>query len=356
MEPDFLEQHDKRLTAAFAEAVPEALIVVTPDARILAANQKARMLFPRLKAPDLLAMHVRVPAILDGVARVAKSGVMTSVSWAERVPVERWFNVTITPVQDAPLQPSIVLYVQELTEARRVERMRVDFIANASHELRTPLASLLGFVETLQGAAKDDPKARATFLNIMRDQGQRMARLVDDLLSLSKIEQNLHVRPEKPVDLVALVRHVADSLGMVAADAHVTLNIAPHDPVIVPGDRDELLRVIENLLENAIKYGARDDGTPTQVDVTLSVTTDDVRLDVRDYGRGIAREHLPRLTERFYRVDPGQSRAKGGTGLGLAIVKHIVAHHRGRLNIDSELGAGTKFSVTLPLHKTTQNI
>ncbi|HYP58133.1 MAG TPA: ATP-binding protein, partial [Beijerinckia sp.] len=220
------------------------------------------------------------------------------------------------------------------------------------HELRTPLASLLGFIETLQGPARGDEEARTKFLAIMRDQAQRMARLVDDLLSLSRIEQNLHLQPRTPVDLVAVLRHIADTLTPMASAADVALKLDAPDGICVTGDRDELLRVVENLVENAIKYGASDFATVNrQVEIAAMAEGKQAILSVRDHGPGIPPEHLPRLTERFYRVDARQSRAKGGTGLGLAIVKHIVARHRGRLGIESKPGEGAIFSVTLPLHK-----
>ncbi|MGH6840862.1 MAG: sensor histidine kinase, partial [Methylocella sp.] len=248
-------------------------------------------------------------------------------------------------------EPLLILTLRDLSEARRVERMRVDFVANASHELRTPLASLLGFVETLQGPAREDKDARERFLSIMREQAQRMARLVDDLLSLSRIEQNLHLRPRAPVDFVAILRHIADTLAPMAGDNGVALKLDVPAKALVTGDRDELVRLAENLVENAIKYGASGPQTVNRhVEITLMAEMHQCVLTVRDHGPGIAPEHLPRLTERFYRVDAGQSRAKGGTGLGLAIVKHIVARHGGRLGIESTLGEGATFSVVLPLH------
>ena len=281
---------------------------------------------------------------------------METVAWRDRVPVERSFDVTVAPLDLSGEDPALVLTLRDLTEARRVERMRADFVANASHELRTPLASLLGFVETLQGPARDDPRARARFLAIMAEQARRMARLVDDLLSLSRIEQNLHVRPDKPVDLTMVVRHVADTLAPLAEESGVRLHVTACGPVVVNGDRDELVRVAENLIENAIKYGcsaggkdSRGAGALETVDVAIESHGRDGLLTVRDHGSGIAPEHLPRLTERFYRIDAGQSRAKGGTGLGLAIVKHIVARHRGRLQVASEPGQGAMFAVAIPL-------
>jgi two-component system, OmpR family, phosphate regulon sensor histidine kinase PhoR len=266
------------------------------------------------------------------------------------VPVEYWFEVYIAPLHLAGYEPAALATLRDMTEAHRVERMRVDFVANASHELRTPLASLLGFVETLQGPAKDDAAAREKFLAIMREQAQRMARLVDDLLSLSRIEQHLHLRPDTLVDLAMLVAHIVDTLSPMAEESGLTLSVELAQNVIVPGDRDELARVIENLIENAIKYGRKDEGAEAgAIEVSLALAQGDAVLTVTDHGPGIAPEHLPRLTERFYRVDAGKSRAKGGTGLGLAIVKHIVLRHRGRLVIDSTLGKGATFRIFLPL-------
>ena len=238
----------------------------------------------------------------------------------------------------------------DLTPLRRVEEMRADFVANASHELRTPLAALSGFIETLQGSARDDAKARERFLAIMQEQARRMARLIDDLLSLSRIELNAHRRPDTPVDLVPIVRQVVDGLETLARDRGVTVHIEAVRTLMVPGDRDELVRVFENLVENALKYGA----AGKRVDITLDAGRrppegePEARVGVRDYGPGIAPEHLPRLTERFYRVDVRESRAQGGTGLGLALVKHILNRHRGRLSIESMPGAGATFTVYLP--------
>src|SRR5437588_617612 len=241
----------------------------------------------------------------------------------------------------------VLLTLRDLSEIRRVERMRVDFVANVSHELRTPLTSVLGFVETLQGPARNDPVARDRFLTIMGEQARRMSRLVDDLRSLSRIEQSSHLQPITIVDLSSVAGHVVDTLAPMADENETQVVLRAEEPVLVRGDRDELVRVAENLIENAIKYGASD----KPVEVTVTPRGRDGVLIVRDRGPGIAREHLPRLTERFYRVDAGESRAKGGTGLGLAIVKHILARHRGRLTIDSGHGQGATFSAILPLQE-----
>ena len=250
----------------------------------------------------------------------------------------------VRPVGAAP--GMILLVFQDLTPLRRSEEMRVDFVANASHELRTPLAALSGFIDTLLGSAREDAEARNRFLAIMKAQANRMTRLIGDLLSLSRVELNEHMHPETPVDLVPVVRQVIDGLQTLATDRNVGIVISPPDaPVMVPGDRDELTRVFENLIENALKYGA----SGKRVDVKCAATSSEALVTIRDYGPGIAAEHIPRLTERFYRVDVTQSRAEGGTGLGLALVKHILNRHRGKLSIESEAGKGATFAVRLPL-------
>ncbi len=344
------DSRDRSIVAKLIDALPEAVIVVGPADRILAVNAPARALFPTLRPDDLLVRSLRAPDVLDAVKRARLSSHAERVTWLERVPVERSFEIHVVPLQGVQGEASLVLSLRDLTEARRVERMRVDFVANASHELRTPLASLLGFIETLQGPARDDTDARVRFLGIMREQAQRMTRLVDDLLSLSRIEQHLHLPPQTKVDLVAILRHIADTLAPLARDNDVVLEVEAPPAVLVMGDRDELLRVVENLVENAIKYGTCDrvDGRPASVEIRLAADDEQCILSVIDHGPGIAPEHIPRLTERFYRVDARKSRAKGGTGLGLAIVKHIVARHRGRLAIESTPGEGSTFTVYLP--------
>jgi len=340
-----------KLIGGLIAALPEAVLIIAADDRVLSFNGPAHSLFPTLRPGDLLARSLRSPDVLDSLGRVRGMNQAERVTWLERVPVERVFEVNVAPLDGSGLQPTLVLTLRDLSETRRIERMRADFVANASHELRTPLASLLGFVETLMGPAREDSQARDKFLIIMREQAQRMSRLVDDLLSLSRIEQNLHLRPQEPVDLSAVLHHIVDTLGPLARENQAALKLDAPAPVIVAGDRDELMRVAENLVENAIKYGASYPSTADKsVDILVSAPKGEALLTIRDHGPGIAPEHLPRLTERFYRVDAGQSRAKGGTGLGLAIVKHIILRHRGRLNIESKLGEGAAFCVTLPLH------
>jgi two-component system phosphate regulon sensor histidine kinase PhoR len=349
----FAAELKSQVAAQLVGAMPEPAVIVDADGRCVVANGPAIALLPAIKLGEPFVLALRTPDVIDALPRVLASGEAETVLWSERVPIERLFEVCVAPLVAKPGEvAATLLTLRDLTESRRVERMRADFIANASHELRTPLASMLGFVETLQGSAHDDARARDQFLPIMREQGRRMARLIDDLLSLSRIEQKQHVRPEAAVDLMQTARHVADTLAPLAREMGVEIRIHAERPVVVTGDRDELLRVAENLIENAIKYGARQGGSGgDRVEVTVSRTAMEGSLIVRDFGRGIASEHLPRLTERFYRVDAGQSRAKNGTGLGLAIVKHILTRHRGRLTIASRLDRGSTFTAIVPLHR-----
>ena len=337
---------------AVVAGLPDPVIALDRDGRVLALNDGARSLAPALRQGDPVSLALRMPELIEAVSRAYARGEEQRVQYSERVPIERWFETIVIPVQrEVKLgRPDLVLMTfHDLTPLRRVEEMRADFVANASHELRTPLAALSGFIETLQGPAREDAKARERFLAIMQEQARRMARLIDDLLSLSRIELNAHRRPDTPVDLVPIIRHVVDGLETLARDRGVIVNIVAAPTLMVPGDRDELVRVFENLLENALKYGA----AGKRVDIALreAVSPDggpEAQVDIRDYGPGIAPEHLPRLTERFYRVDVTESRAQGGTGLGLALVKHSLNRHRGRLSIESTAGAGATFAVHLP--------
>ena len=348
---ELIAQVRSPFAAKLIGAMPEPALLVDSEVRALVANAPARGLLPGLRLGEPLVLSLRSPDVIDAIRRVAASGEAETAHWSERVPIERLFEVSVAPLAtDSGQTVATLVTLRDLTESRRVERMRADFIANASHELRTPLASLLGFVETLQGSASSDARAREKFLGIMREQGRRMARLIDDLLSLSRIEQKQHLRPDAAVDLTQAARHVVDTLAPLAKEMGVEILLNAEDSVIVTGDRDELVRVAENLIENAIKYGGRGDGrSGERVEVSIGQNAKDGFLSVKDFGRGIAPEHLPRLTERFYRIDPGQSRAKNGTGLGLALVKHILARHRGRLAITSRLDQGSTFTAYAPL-------
>jgi len=338
--------------------LPGPAIVLDREGRVIASNAAASTIAPSLRRGEPALISLRMPELVDAIRRAAAGRAPQRVEFFERVPVDRWFEAFVTPVKLAGAGDGrfdiLLLTFNDLTPLRQVEQMRADFVANASHELRTPLAALLGFIETLQGTAKDDPAARAKFLSIMQGQATRMARLIDDLLSLSRIELNAHLPPNTPLDLAPIVRQVADGLQTLARDREVAIKVStPPDPLVVLGDRDELIRALENLVENALKYGA----AGKRIDITLvrghtRAGMPEARLAVRDYGPGIAPEHLPRLTERFYRVDVADSRSQGGTGLGLALVKHVLNRHGGRLNIESTLGAGATFTMLLPLHNT----
>lgn len=328
------------------DAIGAPVVLLDEQGVALALSPAMKTLIPGLEAGKLLTLVLRDPDLIEAIDQVSRLGGREVIELIERVPVERTFRIHIAPFPGGGgRRNATLLTFQDLSEQRVIERMRVDFVANASHELRTPLASLLGFVETLQGPARNDEKARGRFLGIMREQGLRMARLVDDLLSLSRIEQRAHVAPDSPVDLAGISREIMDSLALMASEREVTLKLAvPGEPLQVPGDRDELLRLMENLVENAIKYGRRGG----EVSIVVAAQDGEASVCVRDDGPGIAPEHLPRLTERFYRVDTAASREAGGTGLGLAIVKHIVLRHRGRLTIESKPGQGATFKAILP--------
>ncbi len=334
--------------------LPNPTIVLDREGRVIAFNEAASAIAPALRRSEPALITLRMPELVDAIRRATKRREPQRVEFFERVPLDRWFEAFVTPVRLTAGDTGsdiLLMTFNDLTPLRRVEEMRADFIANASHELRTPLAALLGFVETLQGRAKDDPAAREKFLSIMQAQAARMARLIDDLLSLSRIELNAHLQPNTPVDLGPIVRQVADGLQTLARDRDVEIKVTtPSELLIVLGDRDELIRALENLVENALKYGA----AGKRVDITLTrgqtrAGTAEARLMVRDYGPGIAPEHLPRLTERFYRVDVAESRAHGGTGLGLALVKHVLNRHGGRVTIESTPGAGAAFTMHMPL-------
>ena len=331
-----------------------ALIVVGDIA--VAANADARRLFGDRIAGSDLRLTLRHPVVLDAVAETRQTGQTVEREIAGlgsgNVGNSAWRMRSV----DAGDGRVLVIF-DDITQARLTERMRVDFVANASHELRTPLATLSGFIETLQGPAAEDEPARRRFLDIMAREAARMSRLIDDLLSLSRIELDKHVRPVMRLDLGAVIADVGKTLAMRLESDQRQLIIdepAPLPPVI--GDRDQLLQVLHNLVSNALKYGRS--GTPITVravaEPALPGGQPMVRLTVCDQGEGIAAEHLPRLTERFYRVDSVRSRTMGGTGLGLAIVKHIVERHRGVLEITSVLGEGSRISFTLPQATVSQ--
>ena len=334
-----------RTEEAIVESLPDPLIVLGADRVVLRANAAAIAAYGA-EMPAVL----RHPVLRGAIDRVQTSGVPQTADLVLPVPVEREVHATVFRLAGG----RVAAVLSDRTRERALERMRADFVANASHELRTPLASLMGFIDTLRGPAADDPPAQARFLAIMAEQAQRMNRLIDDLLSLSRIELTEHQTPTEDVALEELIRFTAAAFEPrvntkgVQLDIHVT-----EDLPTIQGDEDQLGQVLTNLLDNAIKYG-REGGMVRVAAATVPPGgrwpgRPGVTVSVADDGAGISREHLPRLTERFYRVDKGRSRAVGGTGLGLAIVKHIVNRHRGQLSIESREGEGATFTVWLPV-------
>ena len=280
-----LERGDDLLRALVA-GLPDPVVALDRDGRVLALNERARALAPALRQGEPVAFALRMPELIEAIGRAAAEGEEQRVVYSERVPIDRWFETIVMPVKRGPnaIRPDLVLMTfHDLTPLRRVEEMRADFVANASHELRTPLAALLGFIETLQGSARDDAKARTRFLAIMQEQARRMARLIDDLLSLSRIELNAHRRPDTPVDLVPIVRQVVDGLETLARDRGVTVHVDGANALSVLGDHDELVRIFENLIENALKYGAA--GRRVDIKIGPGASADGVARSARERAR-----------------------------------------------------------------------
>ncbi|WP_149142151.1 ATP-binding protein [Gemmobacter caeruleus] len=340
---------DRPDLAPLLEAVPLPMLEIGADWRIRAMNDAARQVFGVAGLERHFGLTFRKPRLVEAIEAVGRGAARQQLRLA--LPMaghDATCDVTVAPV---PGGGALVSFV-DITEQEMVTQFRRDFVANVSHELRTPLTALLGFIETLQGPARDDAAARERFLGIMAREAGRMTRLVRDLLSLSRVEAQERQRPDAQVDLAGLLGTVAATLRPVAEEAGVTLTLDLCDStLLLRGDGDQLTQVFHNLVENAVKYG----GGGKAVTVRLRRGADlpgvpgpAVEVAVIDQGEGIEPQHLPRLTERFYRVDSHRSREKGGTGLGLAIVKHIVNRHRGRLRIESEKGKGSTFAVILP--------
>ncbi len=345
-----LQEQHRRADTLILERLPDPVLVLARDRTIRRTNAAARLAFGDEKAAVL-----RHPAIRGAIDKAMATKLSQTAEISLPAPVQRDIYATIVPM-DPPLADGgeVLIVLSDRTRERVIEHMRADFVANVSHELRTPLASLIGFVETLLGPAADDPPARQRFLEIMAEQGARMNRLIDDLLSLSRIELNEHQVPSEPLDLKRLLERMVAGYEPRLKDRNVELALRIDAELpILPGDSDQMAQVLQNLLDNGLKYG-RDGGL---LILTAAVASPGkiwpsrrgVVVSVADQGAGIPKEHLPRVTERFYRVDKGRSRAVGGTGLGLAIVKHIVNRHRGQLLIESEVGKGTTVSVWLPV-------
>ena len=345
---------------AVIAAIPDPLILLDERRRVVHANAEAAAFLGVVEGPRDLAAILRNPAVLAAADTVLRGEAERVVDFTLTAPIERQLQARFARIGRRSLDDNAVavLTLHDVTQLKRAEQMRADFIANASHELRTPLTTLTGFIETLRGPAREDAEARERFLAIMHEQAARMIRLVEDLLSLSRIELNEHVMTQGRVALGPLLRHLADTLELRAGqrDMRIQLDLPPDLPEVL-GDRDELAQVFQNLVDNAVKYGRADS------EITVAAATGArpshsgdagesafISIAVRDRGEGIAREHLPRLTERFYRVDTARSQEMGGTGLGLAIVKHILNRHRGFLEIESTPGIGSVFTVFLRPH------
>jgi two-component system phosphate regulon sensor histidine kinase PhoR len=343
------------LVKAVLGGLSDAAVILDDDAAIVATNSVAEDALGAVVGRHVSVIS-RLPDLLAAVETARLADEPTTFHLRLTVPVERHLIGRITPlVGPARLRQGrlLLLVLRDLTEQEQLVRLRADFVANASHELKTPLTALRGFLETLQGSARDDPVARERFIAIMLEQSQRMARLIDDLLSLSQIEMRQHVLPRDVVDLAAIVREVVRLVEPLAQKSGITVRIGPlPDDARVAGDHDELLQVAQNLVQNAVKYGRKGGW----VDVSLKVEGSQIALVVADNGIGIAPEHLPRLTERFYRVNVRESHMRGGTGLGLAIVKHIVNRHHGDVRIDSKVGEGSTFTIRLPRTMIEKNI
>jgi len=376
---------DASLLEAVFEALAEPVLAVSggePDdiagRRIVLANAAARDLLRIHRTGALLVPVLRDPAVLEAVDEALFGGLTRTTDYAGVGAQTRHWRAVTRPLPPDAAGPLALLVLRDETDVRRMELMRVDFLANASHELKTPLASLSGFIETLKGHARDDARARDKFLDIMAAQADRMSRLVADLLSLSRIELNEHIPPAGRVDLARATADVIDAVSVLSAERDVVVTLQGRDvSAPVHGDRDEIVQVVQNLVDNAIKYspsagaieiviqpdialdeasapwsgGNRGDGA-----TRLPLVTPDreqgqryAAVTVRDHGPGMAREHLPRLTERFYRVEGQKSGERQGTGLGLAIVKHIVNRHRGGLTVESAPGQGAAFTAYFPV-------
>lgn len=362
------------------EALPDPVLVITAaerddltSRRYLSANLAARRLLRLERSEGLLVSAVRDPEVLDAADAALFDGRPAERLYTIAAAQERTLKVLARPARSGLGDPErlAVLVFRDETELRQVEKTRADFLANASHELRTPLASLAGFIETLRGHAKEDPGARDRFLGIMQTQAERMNRLIDDLMSLSRIELNEYAHPVDIVDLKACVMEVAEALAPLAAERDVRLEPQfPDEPVLVFGDRDQIIQVTQNLADNALKYSVAGQSIHIAIIASLSaeaasagarlgagrfalLSPDEpsgayAAIRVADQGPGIARAHLPRLTERFYRVEGQKAGPRSGTGLGLAIVKHIANRHRGGMVVESQPGEGATFTVYVP--------
>ncbi len=339
-----------------ADALAFPAYILDRTGRMRYANAKAVSTFGKVRLSEPATYHFRAPEFGRMCENALATTAAQSLEYQEAVPPQRWLKAVISPIGPQPPK-FFLLSFNDLTGERLAEQMRSDFVANASHELRTPLASLRGFIETIRGPAAKDRKSIDRFLGVMQEQAERMSRLIDDLLSLSRIEMKAHLPPEHTADLAAVIGSVASAMTPLAEQLNVALTVdLPQAAVMVRGEADELFQVCQNLVENACKYGQSGGKVEIGVRIGAEATNPQATADVyvRDHGPGIAQEHLPRLTERFYRVDVASSREKQGTGLGLAIVKHILNRHGTRLTIASTPGQGAEFGFRLPMLAETK--
>ncbi|MEM7178375.1 MAG: ATP-binding protein [Pseudomonadota bacterium] len=341
---------------ALLEKMPTGVILIDRRGIIVFANEQAGEMFGREVVVDQHGSSLRIPKLVEAIDLCVTDRLSSSIQFTLSRDADVRLRGYVRALEDprkpreGAAAPSVLVVIEDVTQMHRAVDLHRDFVANASHELKTPLSSITGIIQTLQGHARDDPNATERFLDLMAVQTDRMKRLVEDLLSLNRIELNERVPPREAQPLRKIVWEVADSLSPIAEESDVTLEIAAaqeHPRVL--GNREELAQVFRNLIENAIKYGRA--GTPVIVGVEPDSAERPgmIGVSVSDQGPGIAREHIPRLTERFYRVSVSRSRERGGTGLGLAIVKHILNRHKGDLEIQSEVGHGSKFTVWLPI-------
>ncbi len=341
------------------DVLPDPAIVVGPDQTVAYANAAAREHFGRLEIGAPLLFITRKPELIEAVEEVARTGRGTRARWSQRGLVLRWYEGFVAPLPlPGTSEKLITIIIRDLTEQKRTDKMRKDFIANASHELRTPLSVLTAFIETLQGAARDDEASRDKFLGIMREHADRMRRLTEALLSLSRVEMRAHIKPTDQIDLGSVAKYAVELTQPLADESGVVLEVHQDVKTLpVIGDFDELVQVVENIIENAVNYGG--DGGRVVVRAFVSSvggTGAHACVAVQDFGEGVPPEHVPRITERFYRIDKLRSREKRGTGLGLAIAKHIVSRHGGRLAVRSEVKKGSTFTVQIPLNSTQTDV
>jgi len=336
---------------AVLDRLPLALILLDAGGRVRMANAAAVALFGPVKLDEPLTAIVRARALTELVAGTGPDTPPATVEFKHmRARGERVLLAHVCPVGGRDTDAAMMILIEDHTRFARIEQMRKDFIANASHELKTPLASIAGFIETLQGAAREDPAAAERFLPIMAAQADRMKRLITDLTSLSRIEMEAHLRPTGTVDMGALARETALAMSPLAGEVGIEIRVElPERGPAVTGDRDQLSQLLVNLLDNAIKYGSGPEPIRVHAAPPEPGRAAMAGISVTDHGPGIAREHIPRLTERFYRVSDPARKAKAGTGLGLSIVKHVLNRHRGELAIRSAPGAGATFTAWLPL-------